>query len=125
VPTTTAVDFTDLDAALGIVQGRAPFADATEATSLLQLSAGHVCTDDDDPPTPVYRPYVVLAHLYWTRWQQFRSLRGASGASLEYSDPGQARDAMLELQRRIDLSLGLCVPSAWPATTGDTFRPTW
>lgn len=114
------IDWTDPAAALALVQARAPFADATEAATLLELSAG---TDEDDVVT--YRPYVVIAHLYETRWVDYISLRGASGAQLQYRDPADARDQYLRQQARVDDSLQLTVPDAWPAGVPNALVAEW
>lgn len=122
MPTEGAIDWTDLDACLQLVQQRAPFANEDEATVLLQMSAGRAL---DDPDTPVYRPYVVLAHLYETQWTAYRTLRGASGAQLEYRDPTVARDQYLQAQARVDGTFDMIVPPAWPAITGSVMEARW
>jgi hypothetical protein len=114
------IDWTDPADALALVQARAPFASADEAETLLDLSKGTDADGDD-----VYRPYVVLAHLFSTQWNAYVSLRGASGAALEYSDPGDAVNAYLQQQARVDASLDLEVPAAWPADAGSAVVATW
>lgn len=114
------IDWTDPADALALVQARAPFANAKEAATLLTMSAG---TDADDVVT--YRPYVVLAHLYETQWTAYTSARGASGAQLEYRDPTDARDQYLRQQARIDESLTLTVPDAWPAGVPNSMVAAW
>lgn len=114
------IDFTDLTEARALVLARAPFATADEVDALLDLSKG---TDPDDVPT--FRPYVVLAALFDTQWERYTSLRGASGAQLEYSDPATARAGYLKQQARVDASLELEVPAAWPATAGVAFESGW
>lgn len=114
------IDWTDPADALALVLARAPFASSDEAETLLDMSAG---TDADE--ATVYRPYVVLAHLYQTQWNAYVSLRGASGAALEYADPGDAVNAYLGQQARVDASLGLTVPEAWPADAGAAVVATW
>lgn len=110
------IDFTDLEDARDLVLARAPFATTVEVDTLLELSKG---TDPDDVAT--FRPYVVLASLFETQWERYTALRGASGASLEYSDPDSARTGYLRQQGRLDETLELEVPEAWPASSTSTF----
>lgn len=110
------IDWTDLAAARALVLARAPFATADEVDALLELSRG---TDPDDVVT--FRPYVVLAAIFETQWERYTTLTGASGASLEYADPDAARSGYLRQQARLDASLELEIPPAWPATVGTSF----
>ncbi|MFU8868652.1 hypothetical protein [Natronococcus sp.] len=109
-------DYQALSDALQLVLSQAAFADRAEAEALLELSKG---VDPDGVPT--FRPYVVLAALYEARPLPVRALTGASGASLEYTDPADARAGYLRQQARLDASLELEVPAAWPATAGISF----
>lgn len=111
------MDWTDLATARALVLARAAFASADEVDALLELSAG---TDEDGVPT--FRPYVVLAALFETQFERYKALRGASGASLEYADPDDAKNGYLRQQARLDASLELEVPEAWPATVGTSFE---
>jgi len=113
-------DYRALSDALELVLARATFADRAEVEALLDLSKG---TDPDDVPT--FRPYVVLAALYETHWERYTSLTGASGAALEYADPDDARAGYLRQQARLDASLELVVPIAWPASVGTSFASGW
>lgn len=110
------IDWTDRDAARDLVLARAPFANADEVEELLELSSGR---DPDDVQT--FRPYVVLASIFETQFERYRSLTGASGASLEYSDPDDARHGYLRQQGRLDQTLELEIPPAWPASLGASF----
>jgi hypothetical protein len=114
------MDWTDPIAARDLVLARAPFAAADEVDALLELSAGK---DPDDVVT--YRPYVVLASIFETQWERYKTLAGASGATLEYSDPDEARYGYLRQQARLDESLELTVPPAWPASARAAFASGW
>lgn len=114
------IDWTDATAARALVLARAPFATADEVDALLELSKG-----EDPDEVEIFRPYVVLAALFETQWERYTSLRGASGAQLEYSDPDDAKSGYLRQQARVDASLELEVPAAWPATVGTSFEGTF
>lgn len=114
------IDWTDRDEARDLVIARAPFANADEVDALLELSSGR---DPDEVQT--FRPYVVLASIYQTQFERYRQLSGASGASLEYNDPDEARIGYLRQQGRLDQSLELEIPPAWPATLGTSFASGW
>lgn len=111
------IDFTDLAEARALVVARAPFANPDEVDALLELSKG-----EDPDGVPTFRPYVVLASIFETQFERYRSLTGASGASLEYADPDEAKTGYLRQQARLDESLELEIPAAWPASTLETFR---
>lgn len=101
---------TDLDASIAFVQGKAPFASREEIETLLVLSAG---TNEDGTVT-IYRPYAVLAELFTSKWDQYKRLRGASGAELEFNSAVEAGMAMRGTQRKIDQSLPIYnIPPAW------------
>lgn len=110
------IDYTVLAEARALVLARAAFATADEVDTLLELSKG-----EDPDGIPVFRPYVVLASLFETQWERYVTLTGASGASLEYSDPDSAKHGYLRQQGRIDETLELEIPPAWPATSGAVF----
>lgn len=118
--TPNVTDYRALSDCLELVLRRAPFAERAEAEALLALSKG-VDVDELD----VYRPYVVLAAIFETQWERYTTLTGASGASLEYSDPDEARYGYLRQQARLDASLELTVPSAWPASASSAFASGW
>jgi hypothetical protein len=116
-----AIDFTDLASVLELVTRRARFANADEAETLLEESAGRDASD-----AKIYRPYVVLAVLFATQWNAYTRLVGASGAELEYADPDDAVRDYRRQQARFDESLEIVeIPSAWPALVTDTFRSSW
>jgi hypothetical protein len=120
VSTPLVTDYRALSDALELVLRRATFTDRAEAEAILVESAG-----TDPAGVVVYRPYVVLASLYETHWERYRSLTGASGASLEFADPEDARLGYLRQQGRLDESLELTVPSAWPASSAAVFASGW
>lgn len=108
-----ATDFTSLTETKALALARAPFADGDEVEALLDASKG-----EDSDETVYFRPYVVLAALFETQWERYVTLRGATGASLEYADPGDAVAGYLAQQARLDDTYELTVPDAWPAARG-------
>lgn len=115
-----ATDYKILAEAKALVLARAAFADGDEVEALLDASKG-----EDADETVYYRPYVVLAAIFETQWERYVSLRGASGAELEYADPADAVAGYLAQQARLDETFELTIPDAWPAASGYTFAAGW
>lgn len=102
-----AVDFTDLDQAKTVALGRFPDVDEDELEALLIASA---CVEEDGV-TPFYRPYLVVANLLRSRWQQYKRVKSAAGSEVEWADPNAAYRALTDLQRSI--ATGKTCPDGW------------
>lgn len=103
---------TDLSEALAIVTSLFPSADETQATLLLNETAGVVC--GSDPEQAAYRPWIVAGFLIKSQWQEFKRVRSASGSEVEYNSPSAAFRSLSDMQSRFDAEL--CdVPEAWHA----------
>lgn len=106
-----ALDLTDIDVAKTLVTERFGSLPSDAETLLIATAAD----DCGDPAVTTYRPYYVIGLLMGTYWQQYKAVRSASGASVEYASPAAARQALLDIQAALDLDL--CnVPSGF---TGD------
>jgi len=111
-----ANDYTVLATAKAVVIARFGTIDDGELEALLTASA---CTNDDDET--VYQPYLIAGWLMRARWQQYKSVKGASGSTVEWANPDEAYRAMAALQAA--LSKGLTCPVAWQA--GTDFSVIW
>lgn len=108
------MDFHNIDDALAVIAERFGSVPG-DARMLLEASAAQDCTTGD----PVYRPYYVLATLMTTRYQEYKRVRSASGAEVEYAGPGIARRALLDQQQLLDAHLCHVPPGV---NMGDRFK---
>lgn len=81
-----AQDLTQLDDALEVIEVYFSPVPADAALLLEQLAARDCSTG-----VTVYRPYAVLAGLFGLRWNQYKSLRSASGSTVEFGNVGSAQ----------------------------------
>lgn len=109
------MDFHNLQDALDIIEERFGSLPG-DAQMLLEVSAARDCVTGD----PVYRPYYVLAGLMSTRYLEYKRVRSASGAEVEYATPGMARRALLDQQALLDAHLCDVPPGV---DMGDRFTP--
>lgn len=103
------LDLTDLDSVLAFVGTELqPFniSVPTDTTLKLASSAGKT---PDDPITPVYRPYAVMADVL-DRAKNTRHLNSGEGAV--FRDAERVIQAWRAEQRSLDTALGLSVPAS-------------
>lgn len=93
-----------------------------DADALLVASAG---LTSDDPAKTAFRPYAVLALLFASRFNEFKSVRSAAGSQVEYADPFAAAQAMWDLQNRFDGELDAdSIPEAFQPSSCE-FESVW
>ncbi len=95
-----AQDLTDINDALEVIAAYFSPVPA-DAELLLEQTAGKDCDTGDT----VYRPYAVLAGLFGMRWNQYKSLRSASGSAVEFGSVASAQRWAEGTQQAFDKDL--------------------
>lgn len=108
-----AVNYEVLADAKSVVLEKTGLAEPNDLDNLLTISAGQT---NEDSPTTVYRPYYVAAYLLRTRVFQLEKGEGA-----EFANPFAVANEYMRLQRDIDNSMNLIVPSGSEAIVSNSF----
>ena len=97
-----ALDYTNLTAMKAFLAAQVAGSNADEAEALLEASAADDC---GTPPTTVYRPYWVIAHLLESGTASFEEVQSATGSRVKYRDPRTAYRAIMRRQHALDQTL--------------------
>ena len=116
-----STDFSDIEVCKTLITSRLGSL-SLDAEVLLELSSG---TDADDQE--VFRPYFVMGELLGidSEFHKYKMLKGASGSSVEYKNPSEARDRLWEMQSRLDERFGLTLPDGYEGAGSNLFEATF